>query len=503
MSDSYLHGVEVVEIRNGARSIQSVTSSIIGIVGTAPDSEGAVTSTLSLGSGTSALTFTALKAGEDGNDIAVRIVNPGTASAELACALTETNGTSLIKVSLATDDKKAATSTADAVKTAVAAVAGIAALVSVASGGAGVVSPCAVTYLAGGKNEAFPLDTPVELLPNDTAWARLGNEGSLARAIDNIWKQCATPLVVVRVAQTTDDSDVATVAAVAGSSGDRTGVFALLNAESVTGLKPRILVAPGFAQQPGVVSSLVSVASSLHGWAIADGPNTTDAAAINAALGYGSDRIYMVDPYVAVERDEGTVYEPSSSFVAGIIAKVDNEEGFWVSPSNHTINGITGTKRAIDFTLGDASSRANLLNASNVATIIRQNGWRLWGNRTLSEDSTYAFLCVRRTADIINDSILKAHLWAVDRSITKNYVTEVTESVNAYMRTLIAMGAIVGDQDATNKVNCCWLDADLNSEANIAAGRIYFDFAFTAAYPAERVTFRSELNTNGLTSILS
>lgn len=503
MSDTYLHGVEVVEISNGARSIQSVTSSIIGIVGTAPDSGNAVAATLTLGNGTSVLSFTATTVGENGNDIAVRIINTGTASAKLSCILTESNGTSLIKVSLATDETKSATSTADAIKAALDAVADIAALVSVVSGGAGVVSPCAVTHLWGGKDEAFPINTPVELLPNDTAWSRLGDGGSLSRAIDNIWKQCATPLVVIRVAQTIDDSNAATIAAVAGSSGDRTGVFALLNAESVTGLKPRILIAPGFAQQSGVVTSLVSVAESLHGWAIADGPNTTDAAAINAALAYGSDRIYMIDPYVTVDRDEGSVYEPASSFVAGIIAKVDNEEGFWVSPSNHTISGITGTKRAIDFTLGDASSRANLLNASNVATIIRQNGWRLWGNRTLSEDSTYAFLCVRRTADIINDSILKAHLWAVDRSITKNYVAEVTGSVNAYLRTLIAMGAIVGDQDTSNKVNCCWLDSDLNSEASIAAGKIYFDFAFTPAYPAERVTFLSELNTNGLTSILS
>ncbi|GFR11868.1 uncharacterized protein TNCT_218041 [Trichonephila clavata] len=42
---------------------------------------------------------------------------------------------------------------------------------------------------------------------------------------------------------------------------------------------------------------------------------------------------------------------PPSPFVAGLIAKVDSEQGFWHSPSNKEINGIVGTSRAIDFTL--------------------------------------------------------------------------------------------------------------------------------------------------------
>ena len=53
--------------------------------------------------------------------------------------------------------------------------------------------------------------------------------------------------------------------------------------------------------------------------------------------------------------------------------------GFWNSPSNKTINGIIGTSRQVDFQLGDKNSRANLLNEQEVATIIREDGFRLWG----------------------------------------------------------------------------------------------------------------------------
>jgi len=179
------------------------------------------------------------------------------------------------------------------------------------------------------------------------------------------------------------------------------------------------------------------------------------------------------------------VVQPGSARVAGVLAKTDNDRGFWHSPSNQTIAGIIGLARPIDFKLGDTSSRANLLNEANVATIIRQNGYRLWGNRTLSMDPKWAFLSVRRTADIINESLQRAHLWAVDRNITKTYIEDVTEGVNAYLRTLVNLGAILGGE--------CWPDVDLNTPANIVQGKVYFNFDFTPPYPAEHITFRSHL----------
>ena len=39
MSEQFLHGVQVVEILDGSRPIQTVRSSVIGIIGTAPDAD--------------------------------------------------------------------------------------------------------------------------------------------------------------------------------------------------------------------------------------------------------------------------------------------------------------------------------------------------------------------------------------------------------------------------------------------------------------------------------
>jgi phage tail sheath protein FI len=501
MPETFLHGVEVVEITDGPRPIQTVRSSIIGIVGTAPDAQAGVAATLTLGTSTASLAFTAVAADATGNDVSIAIIKPATNNATLAVTVTG----KAVTISLATNGSAVATSTAAQVKTAYDLVAGAVALATVATsgGGAGTVATSVEKFLTGGLDAAFPLNTPVLVTPGDGQVNRLGESGTLYRAIDNIWKQAGAVLVVVRVAQVTSDTSAGTISNVAGDSITRTGVFALLNAESTVGFAARILIAPGFTQETAVLTNYISVANSIKGFIFADGPNSTDAAAIAYGGGFGSRRVKLVDPRVKVLRGTDIVVEPASSFFAGIQAQIDNTLGFWWSESNKEILGIVGLARPIDFVLGDSNSRANLLNEQNVATIIRYDGYRTWGNRTLSSDSKWAFASVVRTADILNESILRAHMWAVDRNITKTYLEDVTESVNAYMRSLIAQGALIGEQDVSKKVNVCYPDPDLNSPANISAGKVYFNFVFTTPYPAERVTFSSELNTNGLVDLLS
>jgi len=328
------------------------------------------------------------------------------------------------------------------------------------------------------------------------------NKGTLPDALDSILDQTGAAVVVIRVAEGVDltETTANVIGGVNSSTGEYEGCHALLASESKIGFAPRILLAPGFTHQRStgnanaVVAELVGIAERLRAVILMDGPNSTDTAAIAAAGDFGSSRVFLTDPWVKKLDSSGTtITSPASPCVAGLIAKSDNDRGFWWSPSNQNINGIIGSGRAVDFALGDANARANLLNASNVTTIIRQDGYRLWGNRSLSSDPKWAFLSVRRTADIINDSLLRAHLWAVDRNITKTYIEDVTEGVNAYLRHLTVIGAILGGR--------CWADEALNTPDQIAQGKVYFDFDFTPPYPAEHITFRSHLTNDYLSEI--
>ncbi len=355
----------------------------------------------------------------------------------------------------------------------------------------------------------FPLNKPVLIAGSRLVAAKLGEMGSLPQAIDSIFDQIGAVLVVVRIEE--GETEAATLANVLGgvdaNTGTYEGVHAFLAAENIVGFVPKILIAPSFthtrtaavdpapATSNPVVAELSGIAERLKAVIIADGPNTNDADAIAYSKDFGSKRIFLVDPKVLKTVDGETSQEWSSACVAGLIAKSDNERGWWWSPSNQEINGIIGTSRAIDFAMGDASCRANLLNENNVATIIRQNGYRLWGNRTLSSDKKWAFLCVVRTADMIDESLKAAHLWAVDRGITKTYVSDVIEGVNAYLRHLTNIGAILGGS--------CWADPELNSADQIAQGKVYFDFDFTPVYPAEHIIFRSHLVNDYIKEIFS
>ena len=369
----------------------------------------------------------------------------------------------------------------------------------------------AVTGIVGTAPDAdpalFPLNTPVLIAGSRLEAAGLdtvGNSaGSLPLALDGIFDHIGGVVIVVRVDEDNDEVEQLSnvVGGVNAVDGNLEGVHALLGAESVVGFAPRILLAPGFThQRPGglanpVVAEMIGIADRLRAIILQDGPNTTDADAITAAGDFGSSRVLLIDPWVKVLVNGEIVNVPPSSRVAGIIARTDNEVGFWASPSNKAMNGIIGTSRPVDFKLGDASSRANLLNESRVCTIIRQNGFRLWGNRSLTADTTLHFLSVQRTQDIINDSLLRAHLWAVDRGITRTYVESVAESVNAYLRDLKALGAILGGE--------CWADLDLNSAANVQLGKVYFNFDFTPVYPAEHVAFRSHLVNDYIEEVFS
>lgn len=341
-------------------------------------------------------------------------------------------------------------------------------------------------------NTVFPFNKPVLIVGSRREAAKLGATGTLPMAINGIFDQIGAMVIVIRVEAGEDEAE--TIANIIGGvdaqTGDYKGVQAFLSAESIVHAAPRILIAPGFThlrpnnQANPVISSMLVIADRLRAVIIADGPNTNDQDAITWRNDFGNARVYVVDPWVKIFTDHEEVVPPSP-YVAGLIARSDNENGFWWSPSNQEIYGIVGTARPVDFTLGDANCRANFLNENEVTTIIRQEGYRLWGNRSCSSDPKWAFLSVRRTADLINDSLLRAHLWAVDRNITRTYLDDVVESVNSYLAHLKALGAILGGE--------CYPDPELNTPANIAQGKVYFDFDFTPPYPAERIVFRSHL----------
>lgn len=329
------------------------------------------------------------------------------------------------------------------------------------------------------------------------AIAAFGADSAITRACKAIYTKAKAVIVAIGVPKL-EDAALQTSAIIGGvlASGQRTGLQALLDGKSLYNAQPRLLIAPGHTATQAVATALDSLAQKLRAIGILDGPGTTDEAAMLYADNFGSRNLFMVDPGVQYWDTESskTVDAPASAWAAGLFAWTDAEYGFWASPSNKEFTGITGTTRAVEYLDGDETCRANLLNNANIATIIRDDGYRLWGNRTLSSDPKWAFVTRVRTLFILMDAVQAGHKWAVDRSITKTYVKDVTDGLDAFMRDLKAQGAIINFE--------VFPDTELNTASQIAQGKVYWRIRFTDVPPAENPNFLFEVTDQWMTEVL-
>ncbi|CAI8897718.1 putative prophage major tail sheath protein [Pseudomonas sp. IT-194MI4] len=329
------------------------------------------------------------------------------------------------------------------------------------------------------------------------AIAAFGAGAAITKACQAIYAKAKAVIVAIGVAKL-EDPALQTSAIIGGvlASGQRTGLQALLDGKSLFNAKPRLLIAPGHSATQAVATAMDSLAQKLRAIGIIDGPGTTDEAAMAYADNFGSRNLFMVDPGVQFwDADTSkTVDAPGSAWTAGLFAWTDATYGFWASPSNKEFVGITGTTRAVEYLDGDDTCRANLLNNANITTIIRDDGFRLWGNRTLSSDAKWAFVTRVRTLFILMDAVQAGHKWAVDRSITKTYVKDVTDGLEAFMRDLKNQGAVINFE--------VYADHELNTASQIEQGKVYWRIRFTDVPPAENPNFLFEVTNEWMTEVL-
>ncbi|SEN18756.1 hypothetical protein SAMN04487857_111102 [Pseudomonas sp. ok272] len=353
------------------------------------------------------------------------------------------------------------------------------------------------TFTVGPAAEAKPNE--LRLITRESeAVAAWGADAAITQAAKAIFTRAKAVIVACGVAKV-ETPEQQTSAIIGGvlADGIRTGLLALLDGKSRFNAQPRLIIAPGHSSTQAVATAMDALAGKLRAVAIVDGPNTTDEAAIEFVENFGSKRVFVVDPGVQYwdTLTDATIDAPASAWTAGLFAWTDAEYGFWASPSNKEFVGITGTSRPVEFLDGDETCRANLLNNAKITTIIRDDGYRLWGNRTCSSDPKWAFVTRVRTMDIVMDAILYGHKWAVDRSITKTYVSDVTNGLQAFMRDLKNQGAIINFE--------VFADPELNTASQLEQGKVYWNIRFTDVPPAENPNFLVEVTNQWLTEVLA
>lgn len=334
----------------------------------------------------------------------------------------------------------------------------------------------------------FPLNKPVLLTDVLTASGKAGESGTLARSLDAIADQAKPVTVVVRVAQ--GETEAETTSNIIGgvtADGKKTGMKALLSAQSQLGVKPRILGVPGHDTQ-AVATELLSVAQSLRGFAYLSAYGCkTVAEAIAYRENFSRREGMLIWPdfisFDTVLNADATAY--ASARALGLRAKIDEQTGWHKSLSNVGVNGVTGISADVFWDLQDPATDAGLLNQNDVTTLIRKDGFRFWGSRCLSDDPLFAFENYTRTAQVLADTIAEAHMWAVDKPLNPSLARDIIEGIQAKMRSLVSQGYLIGAD--------CWLDESVNDKDSLKAGKLTIDYDYTPIPPLENLMLRQRI----------
>lgn len=112
------------------------------------------------------------------------------------------------------------------------------------------------------------------------------------------------------------------------------------------------------------------------------------------------------------------------------------ETGWHKTLSNVGVNGVTGVSASVSWDLQEKATDANLLNQAGVTTLIRNDGFKFWGNRTCSDDPLFLFENYTRTAQVLADTMAEAHAWAIDKPVTATIIRDIVAGMNAKFREL-------------------------------------------------------------------
>lgn len=204
---------------------------------------------------------------------------------------------------------------------------------------------------------------------------------------------------------------------------------------------------------------------------------------------YDSQFASMYYPWIKVENPAGTngdreVFVPPSGHIAGVWARTDETRGVWKAPANDTIRGCLDIERPV------TKNEQSLLNPIGINCIrpFGTRGIRIWGARTLSSDSDWRYINVRRLFNMIETTILDGTQWAVFEPNDIKLWEGVSRTLTGFLTGLWRQGALFGaSPDQAFYVKC---DAETNPPESIDEGKLVVEVGVAPVKPAEFVIFR-------------
>jgi phage tail sheath protein FI len=184
---------------------------------------------------------------------------------------------------------------------------------------------------------------------------------------------------------------------------------------------------------------------------------------------------------------------PPSGHVAGQAAAIDLRLGVHVAPANVPLAWVQDGSLSFD------DSQHGLLNSMGINLLRAQpgRGLRVLGARTVSSDTDWRFVNVRRLMSMIARSIDAAIQWAVFEPNDWRTRAKLTLAIDSFLRELWTRGAMVGaSAEEAYFVRC----DDTNNPPDVRAlGHLHIDAGVAATVPFEFIVLRIGRDANGFT----
>lgn len=181
---------------------------------------------------------------------------------------------------------------------------------------------------------------------------------------------------------------------------------------------------------------------------------------------------------VAAERGERKIVPPIGH-VAGLISRLDREEGVHRAPANEPLEGVVDTSVILR-----EEHLAELNNKGiNCIRSFPVRGIRPWGARTLSSDPAWRFLTTRRVFNAVRRAIYENTQWVVFETNGDTLRRSVKTVLDEFLRQLWSAGWFKGDtQEQAFFVQC---DEQNNTSETMDSGRIIIDIGLAPSRPTE------------------
>jgi phage tail sheath protein FI len=197
---------------------------------------------------------------------------------------------------------------------------------------------------------------------------------------------------------------------------------------------------------------------------------------VNAALYY---------PWLKTDAGE---FAPPCGHVAGLIARTDAVAGPGRAPAGAQLSGVLDVELRLD----DADQAA--LNAAGVNGIraFAGRGVRVWGARTLSRDSAWTYVNVRRLFLTLKRWIDANLGWTVFEPDTPATWARIERLLTSHLNDLWRTGALAGATPQQAFFVTC--NAGINPAARRENGVMTIEIGLAPARPAEFIVVRLTLN---------